>query len=114
MPRVNSFVDTPEGPGKVRQVHVLANRITVMVEGPNETRTWVQMDVVRTRVCAHPRKRRGPPRRCAAVEADEANSPDDVDASGDDVPSKAGRGQQQIPDEAGGGARPGRSRRRKR
>ncbi len=45
MPRVNSMVETPEGPGKVRQVHVLANTITVMVEGPNETRSWVQMEV---------------------------------------------------------------------
>ena len=45
MPRVNSMVETPDGPGKVRQVHVLANMITVLVEGPNETRSWVQMPV---------------------------------------------------------------------
>ena len=47
MPRVNSVVETPQGPGKVRQVHVLANSIKVLVEGPNETRQWVDMDVDR-------------------------------------------------------------------
>ena len=45
MPRVNSMVETPQGPGKVRQVHVLANAIRVMVEGPNDTRQWVDMPV---------------------------------------------------------------------
>jgi cell fate regulator YaaT (PSP1 superfamily) len=45
MPRVNSVVETPQGPGKVRQVHVLANAIKVMVEGPNDTRQWVDMPV---------------------------------------------------------------------
>jgi cell fate regulator YaaT (PSP1 superfamily) len=45
MPRVNSIVETPQGPGKVRQVHVLANTITVLVEGPTEQRTYVQMEV---------------------------------------------------------------------
>jgi cell fate regulator YaaT (PSP1 superfamily) len=45
MPRVNSIVETPQGPGKVRQVHVLANSLTVLVEGPSEQRTYVQMEV---------------------------------------------------------------------
>jgi cell fate regulator YaaT (PSP1 superfamily) len=45
MPRINSVVETPQGPGKVRQVHVLANAIRVMVEGPNDTRQWVDMPV---------------------------------------------------------------------
>jgi cell fate regulator YaaT (PSP1 superfamily) len=45
MPRINSVVETPQGPGKVRQVHVLANSIRVMVEGPNDTRQWVDMPV---------------------------------------------------------------------
>jgi len=45
MPRVNSVVETPQGPGKVRQVHVLANSIKVLVEGPNDTRQWVDMPV---------------------------------------------------------------------
>jgi cell fate regulator YaaT (PSP1 superfamily) len=45
MPRANSIVETPQGPGKVRQVHVLANTITVMVEGPNETRAFVDIPV---------------------------------------------------------------------
>lgn len=45
MPRINSVVETPQGPGKVRQVHVLANAIKVLVEGPNDTRQWVDMPV---------------------------------------------------------------------
>ena len=45
MPRINSVVETPQGPGKVRQVHVLANSIKVLVEGPNDTRQWVDMPV---------------------------------------------------------------------
>ena len=45
MPRMNSVVETPQGPGKVRQVHVLANSIKVLVEGPNDTRQWVDMPV---------------------------------------------------------------------
>ncbi|MGQ9489225.1 MAG: PSP1 domain-containing protein [Anaerolineae bacterium] len=43
LPRVNSVVQTPQGPGKVKQVHVLAHSITVQVEGPNDTRVMVDM-----------------------------------------------------------------------
>lgn len=43
LPRLNSVVQTPQGPGKVRQVHVLAHSITVQVEGPNDTRVMVEM-----------------------------------------------------------------------
>lgn len=43
LPRVNSVVQTPQGPGKVKQVHVLAHSITVQVEGPNDTRVMVEM-----------------------------------------------------------------------
>ncbi len=43
LPRVNSIVQTPQGPGKVKQVHVLAHSITVQVEGPNDTRVMVEM-----------------------------------------------------------------------
>ncbi len=43
MPRVNSIMETPEGPGKVKQVHVLASSVTVQVEGPNETRLMIDV-----------------------------------------------------------------------
>jgi cell fate regulator YaaT (PSP1 superfamily) len=43
MPRLNSILDTPQGPGKVRQVHVLANSVTVQVEGPADTRIMVDV-----------------------------------------------------------------------
>lgn len=45
MPRINSMVETPQGVGKVRQVHVLANSISVLVEGPNDSRQMVDMVV---------------------------------------------------------------------
>jgi cell fate regulator YaaT (PSP1 superfamily) len=45
MPRINSMIETPQGVGKVRQVHVLANSISVLVEGPNDSRQMVDMVV---------------------------------------------------------------------
>jgi len=45
MPRINSTLETPQGPGKVKQVHVLANSVTVQVEGPSDTRIMVEMPV---------------------------------------------------------------------
>ncbi len=43
MPRVNSQMMTPQGPGKVKQVHVLRNSVTVQVAGPNETTSYVEV-----------------------------------------------------------------------
>ncbi len=116
MPRVNSMVETPEGPGKVRQVHVLANKITVMVEGPNETRSWVQMDVTEPDFTL-PAKTGAPAPKTAAAEADELDAQDEMDAPGEDVLPKpeSHAGAQQMPDEASGtGPRSGRSKRKKR
>jgi cell fate regulator YaaT (PSP1 superfamily) len=45
MPRINSLLMTPEGAGKVKQVHVLASSVTVQVEGPNETRLMIEVPV---------------------------------------------------------------------
>jgi cell fate regulator YaaT (PSP1 superfamily) len=45
MPRINSMLETPQGPGKVKQVHVLANSVTVQVEGPGDARIMVDMPV---------------------------------------------------------------------
>lgn len=45
MPRLNSIVVTPQGPGKVRHVHVLTSSISVLVEGPNDTRSLIDMAV---------------------------------------------------------------------
>ncbi len=45
MPRINSTMMTPEGPGKVRQVHVLRNSVTVLVQGPNETKMFIEVPV---------------------------------------------------------------------
>jgi cell fate regulator YaaT (PSP1 superfamily) len=119
MPRINSFVETPEGPGKVRQVHVLANKITVMVEGPNETRSWIQMDVPEPQFTLSA-SREGAARvdtglQAAAEAADELDAQDAMDAPGEDVIPKPERRQQRMPDEASGtGRRSGRSRRKRR
>ena len=43
MPRMNSTITTPQGPGKVRQIHVLRNSVTVRVEGPNNTSEFVEV-----------------------------------------------------------------------
>jgi cell fate regulator YaaT (PSP1 superfamily) len=45
MPRLNSMLVTPQGPGKVKQVHVLANSVTVQVDGPGDTRIMVDVPV---------------------------------------------------------------------
>jgi cell fate regulator YaaT (PSP1 superfamily) len=45
MPRINSTLMTPQGPGKVKQVHVLATTVTVQVEGPSDTRIMVEVPV---------------------------------------------------------------------
>ncbi len=43
MPRLNSMIDTPQGPGKVKQLHVLRNAVTAQVDGPNDTITFVDV-----------------------------------------------------------------------
>jgi cell fate regulator YaaT (PSP1 superfamily) len=45
MPRINSTLMTPQGPGKVKQVHVLANSVTVQVDGPGDARIMVDVPV---------------------------------------------------------------------
>jgi cell fate regulator YaaT (PSP1 superfamily) len=118
MPRINSIVETPDGPGKVRQVHVLANKITVMVEGPNETRSWVQMDIDTPEFTLPAKGANQISAVSTALETAEGDEPDAQDAlggAGEDVMSKRDRGQQQAPDDThGAGARPGRSKRKKR
>jgi cell fate regulator YaaT (PSP1 superfamily) len=119
MPRVNSLVETPEGVGKVRQVHVLANMITVLVEGPNESRSWVQMPVPEPQfsipINSADHARAGDALEAAREAADELDAADGMDAPGEDIVSGQGRGPQQMPDEASDtGPRSGSRRRRKR
>lgn len=45
LPRINSTWMTPEGPGKVRQVHVLRNSVTVLVQGPNEANMYIEVPI---------------------------------------------------------------------
>lgn len=106
MPRINSIVQTPEGPGKVRQVHVLTKKISVLVEGPNETRSWVQMDVPELDF-AFPGQPAG--RAPDDEPEDEAAGPDQPDTPPDDDRIQGSRSQQ----EPGGPRRSRGGRRRK-
>jgi hypothetical protein len=68
MPRINSTLETPQGPGKVRQVHVLANSVTVQVEGPSDTRIMVEVPVPEPIFASTPAER-GNPRLASDEEA---------------------------------------------
>jgi cell fate regulator YaaT (PSP1 superfamily) len=46
LPRLNSVLMTPQGPGKVKQIHVLRNSVTVQVEGPNDTTALIEVPIV--------------------------------------------------------------------
>ena len=60
MPRINSTLETPQGSGKVRQVHVLANSVTVQVEGPGDTRIMVEVPVPEPIFASTPAERGNP------------------------------------------------------
>ena len=117
MPRINSMVETPQGPGKVRQVHVLANSITVMVEGPNESRIRVDMAVPEPVLDLSMKSRggaAGSPRRLASepAEADGADRGGTAELRADHDTSQ-GSGDQ-VDDHPGAATKQARSRRRKR
>ncbi|MEJ5200198.1 MAG: stage 0 sporulation family protein [Anaerolineae bacterium] len=43
LPKLNSVIDTPKGPGKVKQINVLRNSVTALVEGPGESSEYVEV-----------------------------------------------------------------------
>ncbi|MDQ1301324.1 MAG: Stage 0 sporulation protein [Chloroflexota bacterium] len=43
MPKVNSMIETPQGPGKIKQLNVLRNSVTAQVEGPGESIQYVEV-----------------------------------------------------------------------
>ena len=45
LPRINSTIETPEGPGKVKQVHVLRNSVSALVIGPNDAKMMVEVPI---------------------------------------------------------------------
>jgi cell fate regulator YaaT (PSP1 superfamily) len=45
LPKVNSTIETPEGPGKVKQVHVLRNSVSALVLGPNDSKMMVEVPI---------------------------------------------------------------------
>ena len=106
MPRVNSLVETPDGVGKVRQVHVLANIDHGAGRGSERNpqlgpdagaRAAVHAAYRRSR-----RRRRGDETDVAGDGPDELGAQDAMDPTGEDLPGGRGRGAQQTPDEADG------------
>lgn len=79
MPRINSVLMTPQGPGKVKQVHVLANSVTVQVEGPNGTRLMIDVPVAEAAPMETKTETGGAPQKTDLVEEE---VPDEVDTSG--------------------------------
>ncbi len=43
MPKVNSVIDTPQGPGRIRQLNILKNSVIAVVEGPGESLQYVEV-----------------------------------------------------------------------
>jgi cell fate regulator YaaT (PSP1 superfamily) len=43
MPKVNSVIDTPQGPGRIKQLNILKNSVTAVVEGPGESLQYVEV-----------------------------------------------------------------------
>ena len=112
MPRLNSIIETPQGPGKVKQVHVLANSVRVLVEGPNDTRQFVDVDV------PEPDFQLTPPQHKASTGAGRRISSEPAEAPGEEeAPAEEPAGEEPAA-EAGAAptskARRSRSRRKKR
>jgi hypothetical protein len=117
MPRVNSIVETPQGPGKVRQVHVLANSISVLVEGPNDARALVDVPVPEPvfELGMKPRGSAGEPARRLASEPGDTDAADERLAEGQE-PARATAQEMSghIGDAPAGSSKRSRSRQRKR
>ena len=107
MPRINSTLVTPQGPGKVKQVHVLANSVTVQVEGPGDTRVMVDMPVPEPNF-ANSTAERGSMR--VASDEEVATPPAEVDEGRESTRKKPAPAKGQVRTEAKP-ATPGHSRR---
>jgi cell fate regulator YaaT (PSP1 superfamily) len=84
MPRINSTLMTPEGPGKVKQVHVLRNTVTVQIQGPNEEKLFIEVPAPDSGAAgeggaARPGCENCPGRREAVAGEELENEQDDLD-----------------------------------
>jgi cell fate regulator YaaT (PSP1 superfamily) len=71
MPRLNSILETPQGPGKVKQLQVLRNSVIIQVEGPGETTTFVDVVLPEPAPIPPPACATCPARRAPLATADE-------------------------------------------
>ena len=115
MPRVNSIFMTPQGPGKVKQLHVLRNSVLVQVEGPNETTVYVEVPLPEPEY-----GEAGPAKGCAgcpAVKARAETAPEEPEEQGEEpeqaVGAEVGTAADQEDGVPPGQRRRARSRRRK-
>jgi len=123
MPKVNSVIDTPQGPGRIKQLNILKNSVIAVVEGPGESLQYVEVALPEPVIAegAHGSGCAGCAKHRTIVGAeDEAASASAEDAEGasprlaDDVPSGGTNNTQaQAASGQGQGAR-SRSRRKKR
>ncbi len=98
MPKVNSVIDTPQGQGKIRQLNVLRNSVTVQVEGPGESIQLVEVPLpepalpgaVAGTKCEECTKRRG----LLATDEEKADVP--VETDGNAMTSSRSQGQPQT------------------
>ncbi len=93
MPHVNSIIETPHGPGKVRQVHVLTNSVTVQVEGPNDTRVMVDVVVPEPQfdLSMTPRQpEAGSQRRLSSEPAQQGAAPEEAVTAADEASTEGG------------------------
>jgi len=121
MPKVNSMIETPEGPGKIRQLNVLRNSVTAQVEGPGESIQYVEVmlpepaqpDDAAGGPCAGCAKRRAP----LATSEDETSTIEEdegVETNVETAPRPAESAATKTPSPAGGQGARARARRKKR
>jgi cell fate regulator YaaT (PSP1 superfamily) len=124
MPKVNSVIDTPQGPGRIKQLNILRNSVTVQVEGPGESLQYVEVALPEPVISEDAAGGRceGCAKRQAVVASDEeaeSTTTDDVEGAsagidgGELAGGKGNTPPKPTPSSQGQGTRP-RSRRKKR
>ncbi len=71
MPKLNSIIETPQGRGKVKQLNVLRNSVTVLVEGPGESSQYVEVTLPERPAMPAPAGCAGCPKRRALLTTSE-------------------------------------------
>jgi cell fate regulator YaaT (PSP1 superfamily) len=118
MPKINSMIETPEGPGKIKQLNVLRNSVTAQVEGPGESLQYVEVVLPEPGQSSDPCPG-CPKRRTALATSDEEDSLTEEDEGLEPAAQAAPRPAEPAapkspPSEGGAGGGRARARRKKR